>query len=894
MNHFLIIVSGLLRIFLKLRYRISIKGLDEIKNGSLLKQKGALFLSNHPAVIDPLIILSHLFSYFPLRPLGDSRFKKVPFIRYAMEKVRAFWVPDFSEASARHENHQVETISDEIIEALNDGDNCLVYPSGCLKSQSEEMLGGASLAYQLWQKDPSLSIVMVRITGLWGSSFSRYLTGKTPDFFSILKKHIFTLLKNGVFFCPKREILIELEKITFSLDEKLSKVAFNDKLSAWFNDYKGQKQEDVSLVSYAFWKEDHWKQSISYQKNQKENFSYSSDLALQIKSKISSLISIPVDKIQDDMHLQTDLGLDSLNRAELVVYIDHVFDRPDIKADDIQTVKDAIVCAAGQEKKTFQNLIFETKELFIWPHEPARSDPRRPDSETLAQLFFQVCKSRGNEIACVDKSQGSLTYKELLIKVLILAKAYKSLEGRYVGVLLPSTLAAYMSILAVLLAGKVPVMLNWTIGRKALESIQNLKLYSSVITSKQFINKIRNNDLSIFSQQWFFLEDLKKQITWKDKVYAILESFRSSDSLNKKIHHIRAEDEAVILFTSGTESMPKGVPLTHKNILKNYQSIFDHGYGFDAQEIFYSFLPPFHSLGFSLTGLFPLLTGSKVVYSPDPNDTRGVLDDIIKYKPSLIASAPSFLRPIFTIAQRSQLSSIKTFFSGAEAAPPDLVKQIKDLGSDVKFIEGYGITECSPLVTLAPKDKPYKGVGSPLPGVDIMIFDLENQTPLSFDQVGEILICGENVFDGYLNESKTPFLILQDKKWYVSGDRGLLTEDGFLILKGRSKRFVKLGGEIVNLVALEEELNLMQMDQKLTIGESCKGPLFAVSHKVDESGAISIVLYTPLNLSKELINSLLFERGFPKLAKFKEIIHLEEIPLTGTGKINYRLLEGSF
>jgi long-chain-fatty-acid--[acyl-carrier-protein] ligase len=206
------------------------------------------------------------------------------------------------------------------------------------------------------------------------------------------------------------------------------------------------------------------------------------------------------------------------------------------------------------------------------------------------------------------------------------------------------------------------------------------------------------------------------------------------------------------------------------------------------------------------------------------------------------------------------------------------------------LLEGYGITECSPIVTLDRIDEPHAGVGKPIPGVELLILDEARKGPAAHGSEGEVCISGPNVFSGYLGSPRTPFVTVDGKQWYLSGDRGYLDERGYLILSGRLKRFVKIGGEMVSLGGLEEELNKLAKEKNWLKGDE-EGSILAVSAQEKEADKPTIVLFTTFSITKEDVNLALKECGYGRIVKIAEVRVLEQIPLTGTGKTDYRLLD---
>jgi long-chain-fatty-acid--[acyl-carrier-protein] ligase len=205
------------------------------------------------------------------------------------------------------------------------------------------------------------------------------------------------------------------------------------------------------------------------------------------------------------------------------------------------------------------------------------------------------------------------------------------------------------------------------------------------------------------------------------------------------------------------------------------------------------------------------------------------------------------------------------------------------------MLEGYGITECAPVVTLTRPNSAREGVGLPLPGVELCIIHSETleKEPLGSD--GEICICGPNVFSGYLGNLASPFIEMDGKRWYRSGDRGHLTPSGSLVLTGRLKRFIKIGAEMVSLSAIEEEL-LHAAEQKGWVSKQ-EGPLLAVVSKESSTEKSQIIVFVTFQVTKETLNEALHEHGFGKIIKVSEVKEIKQIPIMGTGKINYRALQ---
>ena len=331
--------------------------------------------------------------------------------------------------------------------------------------------------------------------------------------------------------------------------------------------------------------------------------------------------------------------------------------------------------------------------------------------------------------------------------------------------------------------------------------------------------------------------------------------------------------------------MPKGVPLSHKNIISNEYSAMQCIH-LTEKDILFGVLPPFHSFGFSVAGLFPLLAGIKVAYYPDPTDGFALAKEIERWKITLFCAAPSFLKGLLHAASKNQLATVRLFITGAEKASEELFEKVKKLGKNKILVEGYGITECSPILTLNRPNLPAVGVGQLVPGVEFCTIHHETSELLDSHSEGEICVRGPNVFAGYLNNPKSPFIEIHGKKWYRTGDLGYMDQRGNVILSGRLKRFAKIGGEMVSLGSIEEIISKAfrpKANEEL--------PYLAVCTKEKEEAKSALILFTTLEINTQQVNDTLLNAGFSRLIKIADIQKLNEIPLTGTGKTDYRLLQ---
>lgn len=897
MKSFLILcLTWLARLTIRMRYRICCKNLDSlIKNYS--DKKGILFLPNHPAEIDSVILMSRIWPYFKPKPLVVEHFFYQKNLNPFMKLVNAIPIPNFENSANSWKIKKGEMAVNQVIQELKEGKNFLIYPTGHLKRNGRDVVGGSSIVHRLLQEVPETKVVLIRISGLWGSSFSKALTGKVPHFWDGVFNQIKTILKNGIFFVPKRQIDIEFLASPENFPYNKSKIELNDYMEHWFNQYideQGNKvdREPLRLVSFSRWKTE--LPEVEYQEQlqlrQKGVLHISEEERLKVYEQISELSNIPVTDIQENMDLSKDLGLDSLDAATLYAFLDQSYKINLVDLSALKTVYDVLELIGAD--RPAPEPIQEQVELKPWPKEGKRPRVLIPDGQTIQEVFLASVERLKDFMACSDQRRDAMSYKEFKKLALILATRFSAYPGKYIGILLPACISIYIVVFALLLVGKIPVMLNWTAGVRTLNFATLLLDLDVVISSRQFLDQVQTLTLGSIDEKLVLLEDVKDSLKWSEKLKGLYLSTLKPQSLSKKLKldTIKADDTALILFTSGTETLPKAVPLSHKNILSNQRAGMDF-LDLRSDDILFGVLPPFHSFGFSLAGIMPILAGIRVYYSPDPNDSRRMAYEMETKETTLVCMAPSFYKNLFKVATKEQLKSVRWFISGAEKATDDLFEYVKRLGKNKRIVEGYGITECSPMVTVCHPDRPPVGVGQPLNNIEICSIHPETHELLPKGEMGEICIHGPNVFAGYLGKKPIDsFVQLNNKIWYRSGDMGYLNEDGYLILGGRLKRFIKIGGEMISLEAVEQELKKVAKQKHWVSSVDDKANLALIGFEKYE-GKPYLVLFTTFTVNRDEINTVIRDSGFGRIVKIAEVQKLAEIPLTGTGKVHYRVLE---
>lgn len=888
MKRFLFVLLSLFcRVIFSLRYKIEIRGKDVLNKKNLNKNEGILFLPNHPALVDPIFVSIYLLPKFKVHPLVVEYIYRQSGISLVMKLVGALPVPNMNTSFNEIKIKNAEAVVDEIIKGLGQKENYILYPSGRLKYTGKEIIGGASATAAILNKRPDTNVVLIRTSGLWGSSFSRAYTGRSPDFKSTLIRNLKHLFECFIFFMPRRKVLIEIEQAK-DFPSRGTRIEINRYLENWYNQYpvdgKRVEEEPLTMVSYSiFTKKFYEIQKKENERKKRIAKKYSSDVEEAVYKELARLQ--PDVQITEKTTLSADLGLDSLDIAELITFLNVHFDISEVHPEDIETVHDVLEIASG---KKIQKKEAQMHVSYTWPEEE-RPEMVYPLGKTIPESFFLVCDRMKNASACGDDMMGVLSYKKLKLSVLVIAQEIKKLEGDHIGVLLPASSATYMIILAILASGKVPVMLNWTLGPRYLDHMIELTKADKVITSWKFLERLSNVEFGNLSQKLVLLEDMKKKISKLGKLKGLFLSMLKTKPLLKALNFNKNEEDiAVVLFTSGTESNPKGVPLTHKNIISNLTNALKC-VNLNKDDVLYGILPPFHSFGFTVTGMLPFITGMRAAFSPDPTDSYTLAEGIDRWKITLFCAAPSFLKGVLQAATKDQLKTVKLFVTGAEKAPQELFDKVAALGKDKFLIEGYGITECSPILTLVRINKKPAGVGELIPGIEFCTVNPETREKLSSPHVeGEICVRGPNIFHGYLDKRKSPFTKIDGKDWYCTGDLGYLDKELNVILSGRLKRFTKIGGEMISLGSIEEIILKALIARKVDLGEETPLALCSTEKEGDKT---ELVLFTTIDLDKADVNLILKEAGCSRLIKINKIQKIEQIPLMGTGKTDYRFLQ---
>ena len=868
-------LSTLVKKLLSLRYSVTTSGLDSID-----ASQGVLVIPNHPAEIDPLIVSTYLWDLLRPRPVVLESMHNLPFLHPLMRHVRALPMPDMDFEAGPYKRRRIERTIEGIIAALKSGDNILMYPSGRLSVTGEEKLGGASGLPTILKAHPKVNILLVRTRGLYGSIFSKALTaGATPDVHATIKQGALALLKNGIFFSPRRPVSLDFVLNPSDFPRRTDTVTINRYLERFYNHPGPEVASCIPLTRWGPAPECPAPRVLT----QGSLADVPAELEERIFEHIAKVSGTPISNLTVDTKLGDDLGLDSLTIAELLMWLDREFEAHDVELSDIISVGSVLQAALGQLGTTKPRHDIAVPASWTEGLEQ-RADPDLRGASSIPSAFLTACTLFERSPATGDERSGVLNWSDVKLRVVTLARYFAALPNSHVGLLFPASVAGSLSVMAAILAGKIPVLLNWTAGKRAILHACESTGLATIVSSRAFLD-IVPTDLHVIEDRFVLLEDIRESLGVKQKLAAkrlasestpqILDAFGQSQT--------SADTTAVVLFTSGSEALPKGVPLTHRNILSNVAGVLD-AFPLSKSDALLGFLPPFHSFGLTVCTLLPLLCGLRVAYHPNPNESRKIAKAIKAWGATVTAGTPTFLRSILKAGSPEQFNSLRVLVSGAERAPQDLFELIAALPHPVELLEGYGITECSPVVSMNRLGQPHLGVGKPLAGVTIKLVHPETMEAVPLGEQGLVLVQGPTIFPGYLESELNPFVSLHGERWYNTGDLGRL-ENGSLVITGRLKRFVKIAGEMVSLGAVEEAL------QK-HVPSSEGAPSVALLAKGTEGdGRPRLVLFSSAPLTSEKANEILKLEGFPHLVHIAEVRKVKEMPVLGSGKTDYQGLK---
>ncbi len=535
---------------------------------------------------------------------------------------------------------------------------------------------------------------------------------------------------------------------------------------------------------------------------------------------------------------------------------------------------------------------------------------------TLPAAIAEAAADMPGKVILEDATLSALTYRKLLLGARLMgeriaaAGAASASSPSHIGVLLPNVNATPVVLLALWQQGKVPAVLNYSTGTATMLACIELAGLKQVVTSRTFLARAKL-DAAPFEQagvQLLYLEDLRKLITSWDKATAFLSTLFN---FQLSTFNSQPSDTAVILFTSGSEGVPKGVELTHRNILANIRQMMAVTDLTDQDRLF-NCLPLFHSFGLTVGLLVPLVRGMYCFIYPSPLHYRVIPSVLYDRDCTVLLSTNTFLNGYGRKAHTYDFRSMRYLFAAAEKLQ-EATAQTWSQRFGVRVLEGYGATECAPCLSVnTPLEPSYGSVGRFMPGVEWRLESVEGigeappqppphqptaphspnanpQTPDPRPQTpavptGRLFVRGPNIMKGYLNlDANAKFQA--HGGWYDTGDIVSVDADGFVTIRGRLKRFAKISGEMVSLTAVEDALAGAFPHYGLRMATA------VVTRPDEDKGEALICCTNEPRLTSAEIRDAIKSKGLSNLCVPREIVVVKEIPKLGTGKTNHRELQ---
>jgi acyl-[acyl-carrier-protein]-phospholipid O-acyltransferase/long-chain-fatty-acid--[acyl-carrier-protein] ligase len=495
----------------------------------------------------------------------------------------------------------------------------------------------------------------------------------------------------------------------------------------------------------------------------------------------------------------------------------------------------------------------------------------------LHQQFVRNAKKHAKKVAIIDRTTNSkVLYARALIGALILSRRFRKYDQGYIGIMIPTSAGCALATVGLLMSGRIPVMINYSTGAEQNARYAQKKCgFRTIIASRALLEKIKCPVL----EEMILIEDIMKEVTTAEKLLAALRSKLPISMILGSIHRGEEDDTATILFTSGSEKDPKAVQLSHRNLVSNILNFGAHIHLYES-DILLANLVFFHIFGLTCNLWTSFVYGMTMVTYANPTDFQTISRIAREERPTVMVGTPSFFWGYLQKSEPGDFKSLRIMVAGADKCP-DVLREgyLKKHGATL--LEGYGATETSPVVSTNTLEFNRPGsIGKVIPGVRVRIEHLETGKECKPGEVGKILVKGDLVMKGYLGDPELTAECLTEG-WYNTGDMGYMDEDGYLFHSGRYKRFVKIGGEMVSLVKVENV-----MEQFLPENARC-----CVVEIPDEVKGSTIVAAVNMEINKIAILRKMAGH-LPNIALPRQFFVIEEMPMMGTGKIDFRTVTG--
>jgi len=494
---------------------------------------------------------------------------------------------------------------------------------------------------------------------------------------------------------------------------------------------------------------------------------------------------------------------------------------------------------------------------------------------SLVDLFVRTAKQYPSKLAIVDRATGArVTYKNALLRSLILSRTIDNFEQGFIGVMIPNSAGAILTVVATVMSGRTPVMINYSTGAEQNCRMAQRRLgFRTIITSRALLAKLKCPEVA----GMVFIEDLAADIGRVAKVRGLLRSLMPAGRVIASVYHAQDDEPIVILFTSGSEADPKAVPLSHRNLLANVEGMHEVlEYG--PKDTILGNLPLFHVFGLNTGCWLPLITGMTIVTVPNPLEFRAVCTAIREERATMVVGTPVFLSGYLQKSEPGDFETVRLLVTGADKCPEGLRRGFWERHQKA-LLEGYGTTETSPVIAVNSPDHNRPGsVGQVLPNIQIRMEHYETGEPCGVRAIGKILVKGESVIKAYYDDFEATSFRMRHG-WYDTGDMGYMDEDGYLWHVGRLGRFLKVAGEMVSLVQVEDVLERLLppgvQGAAVEVPDASRGSrvVAAITQEVDERATLSAMT-----------------ESLPRIALPKAFVVVPELPRMPSGKTDYRVL----
>jgi acyl-[acyl-carrier-protein]-phospholipid O-acyltransferase/long-chain-fatty-acid--[acyl-carrier-protein] ligase len=481
-------------------------------------------------------------------------------------------------------------------------------------------------------------------------------------------------------------------------------------------------------------------------------------------------------------------------------------------------------------------------------------------------------KFGGKQIAIVDGDERALTYDEVVRAAFGLGHALKrgTKPTESIGIMLPTGAASVISFFAVSAFGRVPAMLNFTAGAAGIKSALKTAQINRIVTAHRFveIGKFESliEELSPFAEI-VYLEDVRENLSLRDKATAAAGSLAPSLIAARPMN----DTPAVILFTSGTEGEPKGVALSHANLVTNVEQVRAHIPLF-SNDILFNPLPTFHCFGLTIGALMPILLGIKAVFHPTPLQPHEIVRRVRETRATILLSTDTFMSQYARAGDEGDLNSVRMAVCGAERLR-DETRALLRKKYHIELLEGYGVTEASPVIAANQPGANRPGtVGRLMKGMEYKLELVEG-----IPNAGRLVVRGPNVMLGYIDPSRPGVIVPPKGGWLDTGDVVSVDEEGFIKIRGRLKRFAKIGGETVSLAVVESCASALWPDfshAAVAVPDGRKGEQIVLVTDSPDADRIHLLGWA-------------HNHGVPELAVPRRIVHVKSVPVLGTGKTDY-------